>query len=132
VAVENEVRSVVAEALRGNLDARLPVAGKSGSHANLAGGLNELLDNLAAVVQSIQHAVIEIRSSADKISRGNAELSARTEAQSSAIEQTAAALEEMTATARQNAQSAAHADELATTARTRAEKGAHCSLRPTD
>jgi methyl-accepting chemotaxis protein len=123
VAVENEVRSVVAEALRGNLDARLPVAGKSGFHANLAGGLNELLDNLAAVVQSIQHAVIEIRSSADKISRGNAELSARTEAQSSAIEQTAAALEEMTATVRQNAQSAAHADELATTARTRAEKG---------
>jgi methyl-accepting chemotaxis protein len=81
------------------------------------------LDNLAAVVQSIQHAVIEIRSSADKISRGNAELSTRTEAQSSAIEQTAAALEEMAATVRQNAQSAAHAEELATTARTRAEKG---------
>ncbi len=123
VAVENEVRAVVDAALRGNLQVRLPVEGKTGFHANLAGGLNELLENLSTVVRTIKHAVVEIRSGADDISTGNAELSARTEAQSSALEETGAALEQMTATVRQNAENAGHADELATTARTRAENG---------
>jgi methyl-accepting chemotaxis protein len=123
VAAENEVRSVVAEALRGNLQARLPVDGKTGFHANLAGGLNELLDNLSTVVGTIKHAVVEVRSGAGAIAKGNSELSVRTEAQSSALEQTGAALEEMTATVRRNAENAAHADELATTARNRAENG---------
>jgi methyl-accepting chemotaxis protein len=123
VAVENEVKFVVAEALRGNLQARLPVEGKIGFHANLARGLNELLDNLSTVVSSIKDAVVAVRSSADDISRGNAELSARTEAQSSALQETGAALEELTATVRQSAVNAAHADELASSARNRAENG---------
>jgi len=123
VAVENEVKAVVGEALRGNLQARLAMEGKSGFHANLAGGLNELLENLSAVVHSIKGAVVEIRFSADAIATGNAELSARTEAQSSSLEETASAIEQMSASVRQNAENAAHADELASTARTRAESG---------
>jgi methyl-accepting chemotaxis protein len=123
VAVENEVRAVVDAALRGNLQARLPTEGKIGFHANLAGGLNELLGNLSAMVRSIKHAVVEVRAGADEISTGNAELSERTEAQSSALEQTGAALEEMTATVRNNADNAGHANELATAARSRAENG---------
>lgn len=123
VSMENEVKSVVADALLGNLYARLPVEGKIGFHANLAGGLNELLTNLSTVVSTIKHAVVEVRASADDIAKGNAELSVRTEAQASALEETASALEEMTATVRQSAANAAHADELATTARNRAEQG---------
>jgi len=123
VAVEHEVKSVVEEALQGNLEARLPVDGKVGFHANLAGGLNELLDNLSTVVRSIKYAVVEIRSSADEISQGNAELSERTQTQSSALEETGSAMEEMTATVRQNAENAAHADQLAAAARDHAEKG---------
>ena len=123
VATENEVRSVVDAALRGDLQVRLPIDAKSGFHLNLANGLNELFGNLSAVVSSIKHAVVEIRSGADEIAKGNAELSARTEAQSSALEETGAALEEMTATVRQNAENAGHADELAATARKRAESG---------
>jgi methyl-accepting chemotaxis protein len=114
VAVENEVKFVVAEALRGNLQARLPADGKIGFHANLAGGLNELLDNLSTVVSTIKVAVVAVRSSADDISKGNTELSSRTEAQSSALQETGAALEEV---------NAAHADELASSARNRAESG---------
>jgi methyl-accepting chemotaxis protein len=123
VAVENEVRLVVAEAVRGNLQARLPVDGKSGFHANLARGLNGLLDNLSTVVRTTKRAVVEIRSSADDISKGNAELSMRTHAQSSALEQTGTAMEEMGSSVRQNADNAAHAEGLATTARNCAEKG---------
>ena len=74
----------------GNLQARLTLEGKDGFHANLADGLNELLDNLAAVVGSIKSAVVQIRAGADEIARGNAALSTRTEAQSSALEQTGA------------------------------------------
>ncbi|MGB6307443.1 MAG: methyl-accepting chemotaxis protein [Steroidobacteraceae bacterium] len=123
VTAENDVRAVVDAALRGNLQARLPVDGKVGFHANLARGLNELLDNLSSMVRRIKQAVVEIRSGADEISTGNAELSERTEAQSSALEETGAALEEMTATVRNNADHAGHADELAATARSRAENG---------
>jgi methyl-accepting chemotaxis protein len=123
VAVEREVKSVVEEALRGNLEARLPVDGKRGFHANLAGGLNELLDNLSTVVRTVKNAIVEIRSSAGEISRGNAELSERTQTQSSALEETGSAMEEMTATVRQNAENAAHADRLAAAAREHAEKG---------
>jgi methyl-accepting chemotaxis protein len=123
VAVEHEVKSVVEEALRGNLEARLPVEGKIGFHANLAGGLNELLDNLSTVVRTVKDAVVQIRSSADEISRGNAELSERTQTQSSALEETGSAMEEMTATVRQNAENAADADQLASAARDHAEKG---------
>jgi methyl-accepting chemotaxis protein len=123
VAVENEIKEVVASALRGNLQARLAVEGKMGFHANLASGLNELLDNLSSVVSTLKHAVVRVRTTADDIAEGNAELSARTESQASALEETAAALEEMTSTVRQNAQNAAQADEMATTAHTRAEHG---------
>jgi methyl-accepting chemotaxis protein len=123
VAVENEIKEVVAGALRGNLQARLAVEGKMGFHANLATGLNELLDNLSSVVSTLKHAVVRVRTTADDIAEGNAELSARTESQASALEETAAALEEMTSTVRQNAQNAAQADEMATTAHTRAEHG---------
>ncbi len=123
VASENDVKVVVDAALRGNLQARLPKEGKSVFHVNLAGGLNELLDNLSATVRSIKQAVVEVRSGADEISKGNTELSERTEAQSSALEQTGAALEQMTATVRNNADRAGHANEKATMARSRAENG---------
>ncbi len=123
VAVEQEVRSVVEEALKGNLQARLPVEGKVGFHANLAGGLNELLENLSNVVRTIKSAVVEIRASADEISKGNAELSSRTQTQASALEQTGSAMEQMTATVTQSAENAAQADRLAETAREHAEKG---------
>jgi methyl-accepting chemotaxis protein len=75
------------------------------------------------VVRTIKDAVVEIRSSADEISKGNAELSERTQTQSSALEETGSAMEEMTATVRQNAENAAHADRLAAAAREHAEKG---------
>ena len=123
VALEHEVRTVVEEALKGDLRARLPVDGKTGFHANLAGGLNEILENLSTMVRTIKHAVIEIRSSADEIAHGNAELSGRTQTQASALEQTGSAMEQMTATVKQNADNAAHADRLAATAREHAEKG---------
>jgi methyl-accepting chemotaxis protein len=123
VAVENEVKFVVAEALRGNLQARLPVEGKIGFHANLAGGLNELLDNLSTVVSSIKDAVVSVRSSADDISKGKRGI---IRAHRGPIfgpagnRRGVGRIDRHRASVRVNA---AHADELASSARNRAESG---------
>ena len=60
---------------------------------------------------------------ADEISAGNANLSQRTEEQSSSLEETASSMEEMTTTVKQNADNAAQANQLALAARDQAEKG---------
>jgi methyl-accepting chemotaxis protein len=60
---------------------------------------------------------------AQEISSGNANLSGRTEQQSSSLEETASSMEEMTTTVKQNADNAGQANQLATAARDQAEKG---------
>src|SRR6202023_1575640 len=54
---------------------------------------------------------------------GNANLSQRTEEQSSSLEETASSMEEMTTTVKQNADNAGQANQLALAARDQAEKG---------
>ncbi|HET9390022.1 MAG TPA: methyl-accepting chemotaxis protein, partial [Steroidobacteraceae bacterium] len=60
---------------------------------------------------------------AEEISAGNANLSQRTEEQSSSLEETASSMEEMTTTVKQNADNAGQANQLAIAARDQAEKG---------
>jgi len=60
---------------------------------------------------------------AQEISKGNANLSQRTEEQASSLEETASSMEQMTSTVRQNADNAKQANQLAMAARTQAEKG---------
>ena len=60
---------------------------------------------------------------AEEISAGNANLSQRTEEQSSSLEETASSMEEMTSTVKQNADNAGQANQLAIAARDQAEKG---------
>ena len=62
-------------------------------------------------------------SGADEISRGNLDLSQRTEEQASSLEETAASMEQMTLTVRHNADNADQAKQLAVAARAQAEKG---------
>ena len=52
-----------------------------------------------------------------QIAQGNTDLSARTESQASALEETAASMEQLNATVRQNADSAQQASQLAASAR---------------
>jgi len=123
VAVENEVKSVVAQALEGALDVRLDPNGKSEFHGALATGLNEILNNMGEILRTIRNSTAEVATSVEGIMRGNAELSHRTESQASSLEETASAMEQMTATVKQNAGVAAQADEMAIAARNRAETG---------
>ena len=98
-----------------------------------AGGNDEmgrLLQELAAMRNSLEHVVADVRRNADGVSSaseqialGNTDLSGRTEEQASALQQTAASMEQMAATVRHNADSAAQANQLARNASQVAERG---------
>ena len=123
VAVENEVKAVVAQALEGALDVRLDPKGKTEFHGALATGLNEILVNMGEILRTIKDSTAEVGTGVEGIMRGNAELSHRTESQASSLQETASAMEQMTATVKQNADVAARADQMAVAARGRAETG---------
>ncbi len=123
VAVESEVKHVVAQALEGRLDVHLDPAGRTEFHGTLANGLNAMIDNTALILRQVRGAAAQIGESVDGIMHGNSELSRRTEQQASSLEETASAMEEMTATVRQNADAAQQADQLAVAAKDRAAGG---------
>ncbi|HEU5134056.1 MAG TPA: methyl-accepting chemotaxis protein [Steroidobacteraceae bacterium] len=122
-AVEDEIKAVVAQASGGNLAARLREDGKQGFFLALAGGINELLKNLADSIAQVKDAARKVSDGALEISQGNENLSQRTEEQSSSLEATASSMEQMTSTVRQNADNANHANQLAMAAHAQAAKG---------
>ena len=123
VGIEEEVQSMVAKAIEGDLTARIEEGGKEGFFKVLAQGMNRLTGNMAEVVRKMSQAAAEVRTGADEISRGNLNLSQRTEEQASSLEQTASSMEQMTAAVRNNADNASQANQLAAAAREQAERG---------
>jgi methyl-accepting chemotaxis protein len=114
--------------------------------ANIAGGISagdfstsialdrndrsSLLFAMHTMRQNLNQTLVDIRHSADaidtasrEIATGNADLSARTEAQASSLEETASSMEELTGTVRQNAENARQANQLADNASSVAMKG---------
>jgi methyl-accepting chemotaxis protein len=123
VRAEEEVNAIVTGALEGELDRRIAVDDKSGFLLVLANGVNQMLDNMVKIIREVQQAASEVGRAAREISDGNLGLSERTQEQSSALEATAASMEEMTSTVKQNADNASQANQLAAAARNQAEKG---------
>jgi methyl-accepting chemotaxis protein len=123
VAVEDEIKSVVAQASAGNLAARLRDDGQQGFFLALASGINGLLKNVADAFAQVKEAAREVSHGAQEISKGNENLSERTGQQASSLEETASSMERMTSTVRQNADNANHANQLAIAARAQAESG---------
>jgi methyl-accepting chemotaxis protein len=123
VRAEEEVNAIVTGALEGELDRRIAIEDKSGFLLVLANGVNQMLDNMVKIIREVQQAASEVGRAASEISDGNLGLSERTQEQSSALEATAASMEEMTSTVKQNADNASQANQLAAAARNQAEKG---------
>jgi methyl-accepting chemotaxis protein len=123
VAREEEVQGTVAQAINGDLTARIRETDKETFFKALASGVNRLLENMADVVRKMSQATAEVRAGAQEISRGNADLSQRTKEQAGSLEETASSMEEMTSTVRNNADNAAQANQLASAAREQAERG---------
>jgi methyl-accepting chemotaxis protein len=98
------------------------------SHDNDEPG--QLLRALAAMQQRLASMVGEVRRGAEgvatasaEIAHGNSDLSARTEQQASALEETSASMEQLNSTVRQNADNALSANRLAIEARNVATQG---------
>ena len=92
--------------------------------------LGELMTAMAAMNASLTRVVGTVRQNADsvatasvQIAQGNLDLSARTEQQASALEQTAATMDELNTTVRTNAESAQQANDLARSASDVAVRG---------
>jgi methyl-accepting chemotaxis protein len=91
--------------------------------ARLLVALHEMQAQLVQVVGRIQESGFSIREAAAQAAMGNSDLSSRTEEQASTLQQTAANMEELTATVRQNAESASAAISLAAKAVDEARRG---------
>jgi len=85
-----------------------------------AGDRTSLMSRLAAMQQSLQQVVAGVRQNSDsvatasaQIAQGNQDLSSRTEEQASALQQTAATMEQLGTTVRNNADNAKQANQLA-------------------
>ena len=90
---------------------------------HLMGAINKITSGLARVVDSVRSNSNSVASASAEIAQGNLDLSARTESQASALTQTAASMEELEATVKQNADNAGTANQLAVQASAVAERG---------
>ena len=89
----------------------------------LAQAFNRFVGSLGGTIGKVRDSSAVIAGATDEIARGNLDLSSRTEAQASSIEQTAAAMEELTTTVRNNAENASEANRLVSETAQSAEKG---------
>jgi methyl-accepting chemotaxis protein len=118
-----EIQDAVKFALAGDLTKRISLERKTGHFHALAVSANSLIENMMNVIQGLQETSREVQLGAEGISRGNVDLSHRTEQQASSLEETASSMEQMTATVKNNAESALQANRLAAAARDQAERG---------
>ncbi|RQM59769.1 HAMP domain-containing protein [Burkholderia vietnamiensis] len=89
----------------------------------LAQSFNRFIDSLNRLIGDVRVSTVTISSASREIAVGNLDLSVRTEAQASSLEETAAAMEELTSTVQQNANNAREANRLAFVAADRARQG---------
>ncbi|WP_011301705.1 methyl-accepting chemotaxis protein [Cupriavidus necator] len=117
-----EALTVMERIARGDLTSRISTVSRN--------EVGRMMQALAAMQDSLQKIVSEVRVGADsmasateQISSGNLDLSQRTEEQASSLEETAASMEELTTVVRQNADNARQAGILAGEASQIAVKG---------
>jgi methyl-accepting chemotaxis protein len=105
--------SVARAVAAGDLTQKVEVAGRDETRALLE-AIAHMHERLGGSLAHVRAASDAVNRAAAEIAEGNANLSARTEAQASSLEETAASMEGLTATVRQNADSAQQANRLAT------------------
>ena len=94
-----------------------------GEFGRLLTALSTMEDTLTELVGRIKQSTDSLAVSAYEIDAGNTDLSSRTEQQVSALTETAASMEQLTVTVRQNAERAHSASSLAVTASATAGRG---------
>ncbi len=118
----HEAMQVAQRVAGGDLTVRLDARGRDET-AQLAQALTTMTGNLARVVGSVRGGTDAIATAAGQIASGNDDLSQRTEAQASSLQQTAASMQQLTGTVRANAATAREAVDMAGAASTAASRG---------
>ncbi len=106
----------------GDLRARIAVSGRDET-AQLMAALRDMNHNLTRIVTGVRSGTEAIADTTDQVAHGSRELSARNEAQASALEETAASMEQLTSVVKNNAENARHASDIARDTRQRAGEG---------
>jgi methyl-accepting chemotaxis protein len=118
-----ETVRVVGLAVEGDLTSRMSVDDRSGDFRALAASVNSMVQAMRDVVAGLTRTCRAVQSGAEEISRGNLDLSKRTEEQASSLVETTSSMEQMTTRVKGNAESAIQANHLAVAAREHAERG---------
>lgn len=95
----------------------------AGDNSSLLYSIAALKTKLGKLILDIHHSSAAVDAAASEMNSSIGKLSERTSGQAANLEETAASMEEMTATIRQNADNSRHATELAQAARKQAESG---------
>jgi methyl-accepting chemotaxis protein len=119
--LENAI-AVAGRIAGGDLTSEVKVSGRDETAALLR-ALRDMNASLRRIVGEVRGGTDMVTTASREIAQGNTDLSARTEQQASALEETSASMQQMTATVGQNAQNAKKANELAAQASTVALKG---------
>jgi methyl-accepting chemotaxis protein len=90
---------------------------------DLLEALGKMNGSLNGIVEKVRSGAEMLRVASHEIADGNADLSARTESQAGSLEETASAMEQLTATVQQNAENARKAKQFVTAASESATKG---------
>jgi methyl-accepting chemotaxis protein len=114
--------SVTDAVAAGDLACRIDTEGPQ-EIAMLMGGLRRMQAALRALVADVKSSVDNIHLSSSEIARGNMDLSARNEQQTSSLQQTAASMEQLTGAVRSSAAGAVQARGLAQSASQAASQG---------
>jgi methyl-accepting chemotaxis protein len=106
----------------GDLTATIAVKGEH-EFAQLLQAMADMRSSLSLLVAQVRHGSQSVDVAASEISQGNTDLSVRTENQASALQTTAASMEQLSAQVRLNADSAREANQLAQNATSVAVQG---------
>jgi methyl-accepting chemotaxis protein len=110
-AEPGEAAATVNAVAQGDLTVRITT--RPGDSSSLMAALAAMRDSLVRVVTEVRGNSESVATASAQIAQGNQDLSGRTERQASALQETAATMEQLGTTVRSNAESARQANQLA-------------------
>ena len=115
------LKAVADSIAAGDLTVHVPV--RQGDSMSILHSMQGMRDRLVDAVSTVRAGAESVNNAAGEIAQGNHDLSARTESQASALQETAASMEQLSSTVRQNADNAKTANQLAADASKVAQQG---------
>ncbi|KLQ37232.1 methyl-accepting chemotaxis protein [Enterobacter cloacae subsp. dissolvens] len=113
LAPVNLAREHCSQIAAGKLDIPVPVKGNSGNEIDhLMGSMEQMRQALLTTIAQVRDASHTVTHAAQEIASGNIDLATRTEQQASALTQTAASMEELSATVANNTDNVCQAGKL--------------------